>query len=73
MSERSILVDQTIESTWSGAIITFDYIMLIIVAAGIAGAGLATNNVVAVVASMLVSPLMGPILGCNNLLFFFKG
>ncbi len=31
----------------------------------LAGAGLATNNTVIIVASMLVSPLMGPILSCT--------
>eukprot|EP01128_Nolandella_sp_AFSM9_P001798 TRINITY_DN12208_c0_g1_i1.p1 TRINITY_DN12208_c0_g1~~TRINITY_DN12208_c0_g1_i1.p1 ORF type:complete len:382 (+),score=66.28 TRINITY_DN12208_c0_g1_i1:160-1305(+) len=45
-----------------GSELSFDYIMNIIVAAVIAAAGLATNNSVTVVASMLVSPLMGPIL-----------
>eukprot|EP00951_Prasinocladus_malaysianus_P030593 scaffold288912_cov47-Prasinocladus_malaysianus.AAC.1 len=42
--------------------ITFDYIAFIIIGSVIAGLGLATNNTVMILASMLVSPLMGPIL-----------
>eukprot|EP01129_Flabellula_baltica_P001703 TRINITY_DN11639_c0_g1_i1.p1 TRINITY_DN11639_c0_g1~~TRINITY_DN11639_c0_g1_i1.p1 ORF type:complete len:368 (+),score=74.53 TRINITY_DN11639_c0_g1_i1:14-1117(+) len=47
---------------YSGASISFDYILFLIIASIIAGIGLATDNSVTVVASMLVSPLMGPIL-----------
>jgi uncharacterized hydrophobic protein (TIGR00271 family) len=43
--------------------ITFDYIMFLIVASVLAGIGLATNSSVITVASMLVSPLMAPIVG----------
>merc|ERR1719361_1486765 len=43
--------------------LTFDYLALIAVGAIIAAIGLLTNSAVAVVASMLVSPLMGPIVG----------
>lgn len=40
--------------------------MLLILSAGLlAGLGLAANNTVVIVASMLVSPLMGPILGAT--------
>lgn len=42
--------------------LTFDFLALISVASMIAGAGLVGDNVVFVIASMLVSPLMGPIL-----------
>lgn len=41
---------------------SFDFLTLLIVASMIAAGGLAANSVVSVVASMLVSPLMGPIL-----------
>ena len=41
---------------------TFDFLMLCVVAAMISCIGLATNNDVIIVASMLVSPLMGPIM-----------
>lgn len=44
------------------ATFTFDYLSLLCIASTIAGIGLATNNTVAIVASMLVSPIMGPVL-----------
>eukprot|EP01130_Rhizamoeba_saxonica_P017732 TRINITY_DN8661_c0_g1_i1.p1 TRINITY_DN8661_c0_g1~~TRINITY_DN8661_c0_g1_i1.p1 ORF type:complete len:367 (+),score=59.79 TRINITY_DN8661_c0_g1_i1:23-1123(+) len=47
---------------YSQASISFDYLVFCIVGAILAGIGLATDNSVTVVASMLVSPLMGPIL-----------
>lgn len=50
--------------TLASATLTFDYIMFIIVASVLAGIGLVTNSSVIVVASMLVSPLMGPITSC---------
>lgn len=43
--------------------LTFDYLALTSAAAIIAAVGLLTNSSVLVVASMLVAPLMGPILG----------
>lgn len=43
--------------------LTFDYIALSIVAASIASIGIISDSPVIVAASMLVSPLMGPILG----------
>jgi len=43
--------------------LTFDYLALLIVAGLIAGVGLVANSPAVVVASMLVSPLMFPILG----------
>eukprot|EP01129_Flabellula_baltica_P016370 TRINITY_DN8687_c0_g1_i1.p1 TRINITY_DN8687_c0_g1~~TRINITY_DN8687_c0_g1_i1.p1 ORF type:complete len:360 (-),score=66.97 TRINITY_DN8687_c0_g1_i1:28-1086(-) len=43
--------------------LTFDYLIMIIVASLIAGVGLATESAVLVVAAMVISPLMGPILG----------
>ena len=53
---------QFIETVEKGAHLTFDYCVLLIVASIIAGVGLATDNTVVIVASMLVSPLMGPVL-----------
>mmetsp|Transcript_826 Transcript_826/g.1290 ORF Transcript_826/g.1290 Transcript_826/m.1290 type:complete len:410 (-) Transcript_826:1022-2251(-) len=47
----------------SNAGLSLDYIIFTIVASIISGMGLASNSSVAVVASMLVSPLMGPIMG----------
>ncbi len=46
----------------SGAEFTFDFLMLLCLAAVIAFMGLLENSSVVLVASMLVSPLMGPIL-----------
>ena len=51
-----------IENVEKGSHLTFDYCALLIVASIIAGVGLVTDNTVVIVASMLVSPLMGPIL-----------
>mmetsp|Transcript_12979 Transcript_12979/g.40978 ORF Transcript_12979/g.40978 Transcript_12979/m.40978 type:complete len:174 (-) Transcript_12979:76-597(-) len=42
--------------------LSFDFVAFIVVASLVAGLGLATNNTVMIVASMLVSPLMSPIL-----------
>ena len=63
-----MLMQQVIERVRNNAILTFDYIVMLIVASCIAGGGLATDNAVIVVASMLVSPLMGPVLSC---MYFF--
>mmetsp|Transcript_14594 Transcript_14594/g.19203 ORF Transcript_14594/g.19203 Transcript_14594/m.19203 type:complete len:582 (-) Transcript_14594:7-1752(-) len=57
-----IRVEQVIEQIKDGAVMTFDYVMLVLIAASLAGTGLATDNTVVIVASMLVSPIMGPIL-----------
>jgi len=43
--------------------LTFDFVALTLVAGGISAIGLLTDSAVVVVSSMLVSPLMGPILG----------
>ena len=40
---------------------SFDYALLVVVASILAAMGLATDNSVVIVAAMLVSPLMGPI------------
>lgn len=61
MASREIVehVEALIEA---GAVFSFDYLMLVIVASLLAAYGLAVNSSVVVVASMLVSPIMGPIL-----------
>ncbi len=46
----------------SGARLSFDFIALLVVACFIAAIGLAYDSVVIIVASMLLAPLMGPIL-----------
>eukprot|EP00808_Paulinella_micropora_P018293 g44712.t1 len=43
----------------------FDYVMFLMTASVLAALGLATNNVVVVVASMLISPLMSPVIGAT--------
>ena len=55
-------VDEIQELIEEGNHLTFDFLALISIASLIAGAGLVGDNVVFVIASMLVSPLMGPIL-----------
>lgn len=57
-----LAVEEMYDSISGGCALTFDYCMMVILAAWIAAVGLATNNAVMIVASMLVSPLMGPIL-----------
>ena len=55
-------VDEIQELIEEGNHLTFDFLALMTVASLISGAGLVGDNVVFVIASMLVSPLMGPIL-----------
>ncbi len=43
--------------------LTFDYLVYTVLASVIAAVGLATDSAVTVVASMIVDPFMGPILG----------
>jgi len=56
------ITEIVVEDVEAGSKLTFDYLCLVISASVIAGGGLAINSVVAVVASMLVSPIMGPVL-----------
>jgi len=56
------ITEIVVEDVEAGSTLTFDYLCLVISASVIAGGGLAINSVVAVVASMLVSPIMGPVL-----------
>ena len=53
---------QVKENITNSAKMRFDFIAMLISASMIAVGGLATNSAVIVVASMLVSPLMGPVL-----------
>eukprot|EP00095_Tigriopus_kingsejongensis_P011013 snap_masked-scaffold1087_size63509-processed-gene-0.3 protein:Tk11013 transcript:snap_masked-scaffold1087_size63509-processed-gene-0.3-mRNA-1 annotation:"conserved hypothetical protein" len=57
-----MLVAEVIGRIKSGGEFTFDYLMLLFLAGCIAFMGLIENSSVVLVASMLVSPLMGPIL-----------
>eukprot|EP01084_Bolivina_argentea_P077774 141101_1 len=56
------IVDQMVDSTTQSAEFTYDYMSMLIVADVIAAMGLGTDSSVIVVASMLVSPIMGPVL-----------
>jgi len=56
-------IEQVLQEVESGASFSFDYICYTVIAAWIAGFGLATDSSTVVIASMLVSPLMGPCMG----------
>jgi len=53
-----LTVAQVVQTVAANAVITFDYILLLIIAATIAALGLLENSSVNLVASMLISPLM---------------
>lgn len=55
-------VEQMVARIQSGAVFDFDYATYLFAAGVIAAVGLGMNSVALVVASMLVSPLMGPIM-----------
>ncbi|XP_053606842.1 uncharacterized protein LOC128673191 [Plodia interpunctella] len=52
---------QVLHQVRADAALTFDWIFLLVVAAFVAAIGLVENSTVVLVASMLISPLMGPI------------
>ena len=56
------LVQEMVDRVMESAILTFDYCMNLFAASCIAVGGLATGNSVVIVASMLVSPIMGPVM-----------
>jgi len=58
---------KVLESVESGAALTFDYIAFVLLAAWVAAMGLISNSVATVIASMLLSPLMGPCLAGKSL------
>lgn len=58
-----LMVHQVVASIRASSAITFDFILLICLASMLAALGLLENSTVILVASMLVSPLMNPILG----------
>ncbi|ESP03616.1 hypothetical protein LOTGIDRAFT_171267 [Lottia gigantea] len=57
-----LVVDQVVQSVKTSAALTFDYLVLTFLASLIAAVGLIESSSVVLVASMLISPLMGPIL-----------
>ncbi|UJR25144.1 hypothetical protein I4U23_006503 [Adineta vaga] len=58
-----LMVHQVVASIRASSAITFDFLLLICLASMLAAFGLLENSTVIIVASMLVSPLMNPILG----------
>ena len=57
-----MLVAEVVNGIKAGSEFTFDYLLLVVLASIIAFLGLLENSSVVLVASMLVSPIMGPIL-----------
>ncbi|CAH1774287.1 unnamed protein product [Owenia fusiformis] len=57
-----LTVKQVVDGVRSQALLTFDYITLVVIASIIAALGLFEDSSVVLVASMLISPLMGPIM-----------
>ncbi|XP_049798318.1 uncharacterized protein LOC126253084 isoform X3 [Schistocerca nitens] len=57
-----ITVAEVVEGVKSDALLTFDFLVLLIIAGLIAALGLIENSTGILVASMLISPLMGPIM-----------
>merc|ERR1719228_2407282 len=57
-----LLVSEVVARIQAGAEFSFDYLLLVILAGIIAFMGLLESSSVVLVASMLVSPIMGPIL-----------
>jgi uncharacterized hydrophobic protein (TIGR00341 family) len=60
--EAQLAVEEIYENVKSGSSLTFDFIAFTVFAAVMAGIGLLQNNVTIIVASMLLSPLIGPML-----------
>ncbi|MFW9962913.1 MAG: TIGR00341 family protein [Candidatus Sifarchaeia archaeon] len=61
--DATLAVEEIYESVQKQASLSFDFIAFSILAAAMAGFGLIQNNTTVIVASMLLSPLMGPMLG----------
>ncbi|XP_029175049.1 uncharacterized protein LOC114943572 isoform X2 [Nylanderia fulva] len=57
-----LTVKQVVDGVRSGGDLTFDYVLLVLTADCLAALGLIENNAPNVVAAMLVSPLMGPVM-----------
>ncbi|MFW9788990.1 MAG: TIGR00341 family protein [Candidatus Thorarchaeota archaeon] len=61
--DATLAVEEIYENVHKQASLSFDFIAFSILAAAMAGFGLIQNNTTVIVASMLLSPLMGPMLG----------
>ncbi|KAL7031705.1 hypothetical protein ACKWTF_007105 [Chironomus riparius] len=60
--KSKLTVKQVVDGVRSGGSLTFDYLLLIVTADSLAALGLVENNASNIVAAMLVSPLMGPVM-----------
>eukprot|EP00127_Corallochytrium_limacisporum_P003499 Clim_evm127s149 gene=Clim_evmTU127s149 len=60
--KSKLIIEELAENISGSAELTFDYVALCSCAALIAGLGLIFDSVVTVIAAMLVSPIMGPIM-----------
>lgn len=60
-----MIVAEVVSSIRANSNLTFDYVFLVFLASSISFFGLLENSSVILVASMLVSPIMGPILAGN--------
>jgi uncharacterized hydrophobic protein (TIGR00341 family) len=60
--EATLAVEEIYDNVKKQSSLSFDYIAFLILSAVMAGFGLIQNNVTVIVASMLLSPLMGPML-----------
>lgn len=58
-----VSVENLVETIYEASVFTFDFFCLVMVASILALTGLLTNSPVITIASMLVSPMMGPFLG----------
>ncbi|KAG8187350.1 hypothetical protein JTE90_011712 [Oedothorax gibbosus] len=57
-----LTVAQVVDGVRAGAEPTFDFIMFVLIASMVSALGLLENSSVVIVASMLISPIMGPIM-----------
>ncbi|MFQ5821376.1 MAG: TIGR00341 family protein [Candidatus Heimdallarchaeota archaeon] len=61
--QRRVVTEELYRSVSADARVSIDYLWFVAISALVAGLGIIQNSGVAVVASMLLAPLMGPILG----------
>jgi uncharacterized hydrophobic protein (TIGR00341 family) len=61
--DATLAVEEIYENVKKQSALSFDFIAFSVLAAAMAGFGLIQNNTTVIVASMLLSPLMGPMLG----------
>ncbi|XP_017466474.1 PREDICTED: uncharacterized protein LOC108359231 [Rhagoletis zephyria] len=60
--KSKLTVKQVVDGVRAGGSLTFDYMLLILTACSLSAFGLIENNAENIVAAMLVSPLMGPVM-----------